>query len=97
MEIVLGLLLLVLHLLLLVVLARFVLEMVSSWARHWRPRGAALVLASVVYSITDPVFRPLRRLIPPLRLGGIALDLSAMIVIFGLVILRGVVQVAFFA
>jgi len=32
----------------------------------------------------------LRRLIPPLRLGGIALDLSSMILIFGLVILESV-------
>nr|WP_167739201.1 YggT family protein [Kocuria sp. JC486] len=85
------------HLLVLIVLARFVLEMVTSWARNWRPRGAVLVLASVVYGVTDPVFKPLRRLIPPLQMGGIALDLSALILIFGLSLLQSLVRVAFYA
>ncbi|NHU84403.1 YggT family protein [Kocuria sp. JC486] len=97
MSIVLGILYLAIHLLVLIVLARFVLEMVTSWARNWRPRGAVLVLASVVYGVTDPVFKPLRRLIPPLQMGGIALDLSALILIFGLSLLQSLVRVAFYA
>ncbi|KAA9394416.1 YggT family protein [Kocuria coralli] len=97
MDIILGLLYVVLHLLVLVVLTRFVLEMVGSWARSWRPRGIVLVIASVVYAITDPIMRPLRRLIPPLRMGGIALDLSAAVMIFVLAIARGVVQAMFFS
>lgn len=95
MEIILGLLYIALHLMVLAVLTRFVLEMVGSWSHNWRPRGLVLVLASVVYAVTDPVIKPLRRLIPPLRMGGIALDLSAIIMIFGLTILRGVVQTMF--
>lgn len=97
MSIVLGILYLAIHLLVLIVLARFVLEMVTSWARNWRPRGAVLVLASVVYGVTDPIFKPLRRLIPPLQMGGIALDLSALILIFGLSLLQSLVRVAFYA
>ncbi|NKE08890.1 MULTISPECIES: YggT family protein [Kocuria] len=96
MNIVLGILYLASHLLVLVVLARFVLEMVSSWSRNWRPQGVMLIFASVVYGITDPVFKPLRRLIPPLRMGGIALDLSAIILILGLTFLRGILAAMFF-
>lgn len=96
MDIVLGILYLACHLLVMVVLARFVLEMVSSWSRNWRPQGVMLVFASVVYSITDPVFKPLRRLIPPLRMGGIALDLSAIILIMGLTMLTNVLGAMFF-
>lgn len=96
MDIVLGILYLVSHLLVMVVLARFVLEMVSSWSRNWRPQGVMLVFASVVYAITDPVFKPLRRLIPPLRMGGIALDLSAIILIMGLSMLTNILGAMFF-
>lgn len=62
-------------------LVRLVIDWVQVFARHWRPRGAALVVASVVYSITDPPLRFLRRLIPPLRLGNVSLDI-AFIVLF---------------
>ena len=37
------------------------------------------MLLEVVYSITDPPLKFLRRFIPPLRLGGIALDLSFLV------------------
>ena len=58
---------------------RFVLDLVQSFNRQWRPRGVALVTAHVVYSLTDPPLKALRRLIPPLRLGGISLDLGFII------------------
>ncbi|TQJ32359.1 YggT family protein [Microbacterium sp. SLBN-146] len=58
----------------LVLLARLVLEWVPFFNREWRPRGAGLVAAEIVYSLTDPPIRLFRRLIPPLRVGGIAID-----------------------
>ena len=88
MTVVFAILYLLVHVLILVVLGRFAVDMIQSFARGWRPQGASLVLASSIYAVTDPILNPLRRLIPPLRLGGIALDLSSMILIFGLVILE---------
>ncbi len=51
------------------------------------PNGAMATVAGFLYMITDPVLAPLRRVIPPLRLGNVALDLSAIIVIVGLQII----------
>lgn len=90
MTVVFAILYLLVHVLILVVLGRFAVDMIQSFARGWRPQGASLVLASSIYAVTDPILNPLRRLIPPLRLGGIALDLSSMILIFGLVILESI-------
>jgi YggT family protein len=64
---------------LILLIGRFVLELVQSFARDWRPRGIVLVLAEVVYTITDPPLRLIRRIIPPLRLGGFSLDLGLLL------------------
>jgi YggT family protein len=63
----------------LILLVRLVLEWVQYFARDWRPRGVVLVVAEVTYTVTDPPLRALRRLIPPLNIGGIRLDLAFMI------------------
>lgn len=60
---------------------RFVVDWVQVFARSWQPRGVLLVLLEGVYSLTDPPIKALRRVIPPLRLGGMALDLSFLIVL----------------
>ena len=59
---------------------RFVVDWVQIFARSWVPRGLLLVLLEVVYSVTDPPIKALRKVIPPLRLGNFALDLSFIIV-----------------
>lgn len=59
----------------------------------WFPTepGTALETAySFLRRITDPVLMPIRRAIPDVSLGAMRLDLSPMIVIFGLIILRGI-------
>lgn len=61
-------------------LVRIVYDVVQMVAREWRPTGVALVAAEVVYTTTDPPIKLLRRHIPPLRLGGVALDLAFLIV-----------------
>ena len=62
-----------------VLLARLVFDYVQMFAASWRPRGIVLVIAEVVYTVTDPPLRSLRRVIPPLRLGSISLDLSFLV------------------
>ncbi len=60
---------------------RLVLDYVQMFARSWRPTGPLLVVAEVVYTITDPPLRALRKVIPPLRLGSVSLDLSFLVLI----------------
>jgi YggT family protein len=59
---------------------RFVVDWVQIFARSWVPRGLLLVLLELVYSVTDPPIKALRRVIPPIRIGNFALDLSFIIV-----------------
>jgi YggT family protein len=66
---------------------RFVTEWVQVFARSWSPRGILLVLLEFVYSVTDPPIKALRRVIPPLRIGNFALDLSMLIVFVGAYVL----------
>ena len=72
-------------------LIRLVVDWVQVFARSWQPRGILLVLLEIVYSITDPPIRALRRVIPPLRLGSVALDLSFLIVLLVAYILQNLV------
>jgi YggT family protein len=60
----------------LVLLVRLILDWMPMLNREWRPRGAGLVAAEVVYTVTDPPIRTLRRFIPPLRVGAIAIDFA---------------------
>ncbi len=69
---------------------RLVMEFVFLFARSYRPRGAMLVVLEAVYSITDPPLKMLRRFIPPLRFGGVALDLAFPILWITVYILLGV-------
>ena len=80
---------------LLLLIARFVLDWVQLLARSWRPRGFVLVICEGLYSVTDPPLRAVRRVIPPLRLGGVMLDLSPMLLIIAIYILRAVVAAVF--
>jgi YggT family protein len=65
---------------LLVLLARLVLDLVLAFARGWRPKGPVLVLAEVVFTLTDPPLRLVRKVIPPLRLGAVSLDVGFAVV-----------------
>ena len=60
---------------------------VQVFAREWRPKGIVLVLAEAIYTVTDPPLKFLRRFIPPLRLGMVAMDLSFMVLFIVILIL----------
>ncbi|MDQ3359854.1 MAG: YggT family protein [Actinomycetota bacterium] len=74
-----------------VLLGRLVIDWIQVFSRDWRPRGPLLVIAELVYSLTDPPLRALRRIIPPLRLGGISLDLAFLVLIIAVSIGRSLV------
>lgn len=76
----------VLWIFLLFLIFRLIMDYVFMFARAYEPKGPMLVALEATYSITDPPLKLLRRYIPPLRLGGIALDLS-FIVLFAIVYL----------
>lgn len=58
---------------------RVLLSLIPLLVRDWQPRGALLVVAEFVYTVTDPPLRFVRRFIPPVRLGGLSLDLSLVV------------------
>jgi len=76
---------------------RFVVDWVQVFARSWTPHGPLLVGLEVVYSTPDPPIRALRRVIPPLRLGSIALDLSFLIVMISAYVLLRINRGTFLA
>jgi YggT family protein len=72
-----------------------VVRMIFSWipafSRDWHPSGILLVIAESVFTITDPPLKFLRRFIPPLRLGMVAMDLSFMVLFIVVLIMLEVV------
>jgi YggT family protein len=70
-----------------ILVARLVLDYVMAFTRY-RPSGAVAVLFEFVYTVTDPPLKALRRVIPPLRVGNAAIDISFMVLVLGLSILN---------
>ena len=78
---------LLLYVFLLTLLARFVLGAVLQYGRRWQPgRGAAAGLESG-WSVTDPPLKALRRVIPPVRIGNVSLDLASLVLLVILFVL----------
>jgi len=65
---------------LLFLVGRMIFSWIQMFARQWVPTGILLVVAESIYTVTDPPLKFLRRYIPPLRLGTVAMDLSFMVV-----------------
>ncbi len=74
----------------LVLVARVILDLVINVARDWRPSGGLLILANSVFRVTDPPLRLLAKVIPPLRFGGIQLDLGVLVLFIGIQMLQRV-------
>ncbi len=80
--------------------ARFVFDLIVSLDRafrdrSFRPKGVLLVLAELSYTLTDPPIRAVRRVVPPLRIGNLALDFAWSIVMLALIILMSIVSSGF--
>ena len=77
---------------LLLLIARLIISWIQAFSRDWHPTGVILVIAEVVYTATDPPLRLLRRYIPSVRLGTVALDLSFMVLFLVILVLLQAVQ-----
>ena len=77
----------VLTIYLVILIGRMIFGWVQVFARDWRPTGVLLVLAEAIFTVTDPPLKFLRRFIPPLRLGMVAMDLSFMVLFIVVLIL----------
>lgn len=71
--------------------ARFVFDWIQALNRSWRPTGGVVIAAEISYTLTDPPIKAVRRVIPPIRLGAIQLDLAWTIVMIVLFILMSLV------
>ncbi len=72
----------VVWLFLIILIIRLVFDWIQVFARDWRPTGPVLVVAEAVYSTTDPPLKALRKVLPPLRIGSIQLDLAFLVLFF---------------
>jgi len=72
----------VLQLFIISLFARVILDYIRIFSPSWRPRGVILAIAEAVYGITDPIMRFVRRFIPPLRIGPVAIDISFLLIFF---------------
>ena len=70
---------------------RLIMEYVFMLARSYRPSGVVAIALEVAYSVTDPPLKALRRVIPPLRIGQVSLDLGFIVLFIVVRILMAVV------
>ena len=83
----LQLLYLVVFLFFILLFVRLVLDWVQVFVRDWRPKGAMLVIAEVTYTVTDPPLKAVRKVVPPLNLGAVRLDLAFLLLMLACSIL----------
>ena len=81
----------VLNIYLIVLIARLIMDYVLMFNRGYRPSGGVAVLFDVVFKVTDPPLKALRRVIPPLRIGSVAIDLGFLILFIGIRIVASAV------
>ena len=71
---------------------RLVMDYVFMFARSFRPQGLLAMALELAYSATDPPLKAIRRVLPPLRIGNVALDLGFAVVMFVTYALMSVAQ-----
>lgn len=92
MNLILGLLIIALWLFFILLIGRLILDYIQMFARSWRPHGPVLVIAEIIYTATDPPLKALRKIIPPLRIGSISLDLSFLVLLILIQVLIGILE-----
>jgi YggT family protein len=77
---------------LLLLIFRLVMDYVFMLARGFRPEGLLAMALELAYTATDPPLKAVRKVLPPLRVGSISLDLAFTVVLFVTIVLMSVVQ-----
>ncbi len=73
-------------------LARIVVEMIASFSRGWSPRGFVAVILEFVFSLTDPPVKALRKVIKPVRMGQVSLDLSVLVLFIIIIVVQTILK-----
>jgi YggT family protein len=89
MTLVVGVLSTLIWLYLLLLIARMIIGLILVFARDFQPTGAVVIMFEFVMTVTDPPLKALRRLIPPLRIGQVSLDLAFLVLFIALQLLLG--------
>lgn len=77
---------------LIILIGRLVFDFVQIFARDWRPSGVILVVVEGIYTVTEPPLKVIRRVVPPVRIGQVSLDLGFLILLLGIQILIGILR-----
>ncbi|ABD10799.1 hypothetical protein ThrDRAFT_01505 [Frankia casuarinae] len=77
---------------LLLLIARWIIDLVLALSRSFRPTGPLVLVFEIVYTVTDPPLRFIRRFLPPLRVGSVALDLGFLLLFLVVIVLRSYAQ-----
>ncbi len=70
---------------------RIIIDYIRMFARSWRPNTFLLAIFEVIFTVTEPPMRFVRRFVPPLRIGGVALDLSFIVLLIAVNLLHSIV------
>jgi YggT family protein len=92
MSLIVGLLSSAIWLFLLLLIARMIIGLIMVFARDYQPTGAIVIVFEAVMTVTDPPLKALRRVIPPLRIGQVSLDLAFLVLFIALQLLLGVLR-----
>ena len=71
-----------------ILIGRMIISWIPMFAPTWRPSGAITSVFEIIYTLTDPPIKFMRRFVPPLNLGGVSLDLGFMLVFIAILVLQ---------
>ena len=78
-----------LFLFVLFLIARIVVSVVMFYGRDLHPSGFGLVVIETIYTVTDPPVKFFRRIIPPITVGHMQIDLGILALFIAIALLRG--------
>jgi YggT family protein len=70
---------------------RLIVDYARLFARNWRPNSFLITFFEFIYAVTDPPMKFVGRFVPPLRIGGVAIDLSFIVLLIAISLLKGVI------